>query len=135
MTDIAKNESFETKMKNRIKDSIGDLISDEDLSRLINSAMNDVFFKDRVAQSKTTYGSTTTKEPLIHEIIKECLTVQIKDVAQEWIKAHPKEVNEILDQILRDGVGNIMISTINDMFEGQLTALRLNIQNGIGQQY
>lgn len=33
MVDIAKSKTFEERMKERIKDSIGDLLTDEDLSK------------------------------------------------------------------------------------------------------
>ena len=37
MNDMTTNKSFEDKLKDRIRDSIGELLSDEDLSRIIES--------------------------------------------------------------------------------------------------
>ena len=138
MNEIVKSESFEDKMKNRLKESIGDLITDEDLTKLVNKAIEEVFF---VGGRKTVTGGMypTYKDipPLLHGIVENALKEQIKQIAEVWVTENQLAITAMLDQIIKDGAATMMMEAFNNMFQGQLSNLKFNIENQIqnGNQY
>jgi len=75
-TDIMQQKSFEEKMKERIKDSIGELITDEELSKLVERAVDEVFFKEQVIHKS--YGRDEYKPSLICDIIEKLLKKSVE---------------------------------------------------------
>ena len=61
--EIATTKSFQDRMKDKIREGIGDLLTDDDLKVLIDKGIDDVFFTTRY-----TGESYNRKEhpPLIH---------------------------------------------------------------------
>ena len=41
------DDSFEGRLKARLKESIGDLVTDQDLSNLVNRSLEEIFFTER----------------------------------------------------------------------------------------
>lgn len=124
-TVIAENKTFEEKMKDRIKESIGDLIGDDDLKKLLDAAMHDVFFKP----SKIRVNSYDYKEgpSFLQEIVKEEMEAKVRDVVKEYVNTHEDEVNKIINDVVSEGVGTAMIGAMNQLFRNQLFAFQTNI--------
>jgi len=138
MNEIVKSESFEDKMKNRLKESIGDLITDEDLTKLVNKAVEEVFFTGgRKTISGGMYPTYKDIPPLLHGIVENALKEQIKQIAEVWVTENQLAITAMLDQIIKDGAATMMMEAFNNMFQGQLSNLKFNIENQIqnGNQY
>ena len=88
--EIAKSQTFEQKMKTRIRESIGDMLSDEDLEKMVERSLEEVFFNER----KNPNGGFHAKPlpPLLHEIVKELLEPEVQKAVVKYIKKNPKEV-------------------------------------------
>jgi replicative superfamily II helicase len=127
MNNMTTPKTFEEKMKDRIKDSIGDLISDEDLKKLVEKGVQEAFFTERTAQQ----GYNSVRVPaLMTGIVEECLKDRAKVAVQEWMVEHADEVAAILDKIVRDDLGQIMLAA----FTQQLTAPLQQFQWSVQQQ-
>ena len=50
MSDIEKTKSFQERMKDRIKKDIGELMTDDELSAIVERAVNEIFFKPRIVK-------------------------------------------------------------------------------------
>ena len=138
MNEVAKTETFEEKMKSRLKDSIGDLITDEDLTKLVNKAIEEVFFTGgRRTVSGGMYPTYHDIPPLLHGIVENALKEQIKLIAQAWVIENQSVVEKILNDIVRDGASTMMMEAFTNMFQTQLVNLQFNIENQIknGNQY
>ena len=111
-------------MKNRIKESIGDLITDEQLTVLLEKALDEMFLQERIV---TVNYNTTRKAPLLYEIIKECLQAQVYEVCREYVKNNQEIVEKTLDQVIKDGAGEALVRGLTGMFNVHLMNLRHNI--------
>lgn len=133
MTDIVTNQTFEQRMKERIRDSIGDLISDEDLTKMVDRSLEEVFFKPRPNPKHAAYynsGEPATIPPLLHELVKEVLEANVQAAVREYIGSHKEEVNAIIQKVVQEGIGAAVLGAMNSMFSHQL----MNLQNNISQQ-
>lgn len=125
MNEITTGNTFEERMKARIKDSIGDLITDEDLTKLINRGVEDVFFKKTVIR----VNSYDTKEgpSLLESIVKELLETQVRDCVKDYLKDNSETVKTTIDEVVREGIGKAMIAAMNQSFQNSLYQFQANI--------
>ena len=64
--DIVPIMSFEDKLKAKIKNDIGELLSDEDLQKMVKSSINSVFFDPRPnPKYKSSYYWYTFNKPVL----------------------------------------------------------------------
>ncbi len=95
----------------RIRDSIGDLMTDEDLKKLVDQAAQKAFFEPQ--PPKTTGYGARPEPPFLVEKITELLETQVRKAADEWIKEHPEEINKIIDEQLGNGFTKIIASYLD----------------------
>jgi L-lactate utilization protein LutB len=134
MTDIVESKTFEQRMKERIRDSIGDLISDEDLTKMVDRSLEEVFFKPRSNPKYASYynaGEPATIPPLLHELVKEVMESQVQLAIREYIGSHTEEVNAIIQKVVQEGSGTAILKALDNMFSYQLA----NFQANISQQF
>jgi hypothetical protein len=126
--EVATNESFETKMKNRIRDSIGDLLSDEDLDKMVRRGLEEAFFTKRTKKtSGYPYQEETTS--LMHEIVTELLQPAVEKSVNNYLVEHQEEVKEIIERVVTLGIGNATLKAMDYNFNGALSMLQGNINN------
>ena len=132
MTGIIQSKTFEERMKERIRDSIGDLISDEDLSKMVDRSLEEVFFKERANPKRTSYynsGEPDTLPPLLHDIVKTAMTEQVTEAVKGYIANNRDQVDASIKTVLERGMGNALISALNGVFSTQLASLQVNLAN------
>jgi hypothetical protein len=132
MTDIVESKTFEQRMKERIRDSIGDLISDEDLTKMVDRSLEEVFFKPRSNPKYTSYyncSEPATIPPLLHELVKEVMESQVQAAIREYIGSHTEEVNAIIQKVVQEGSGTAILKALDNMFSYQLSNFQANITN------
>ena len=133
MTEITTPKTFEEKMKARIKDSIGDLISDEDLGKMVTRSVEEVFFAPSKVKVNNWSSEIKDGPSFMHKLMTELLTEQVKKEIQVWIDAHPNEIKELIDGIVKAGLGMAMLNAIDMKFQNQLFQFQNNINQMITQ--
>lgn len=124
--EIVVPQTFEDKMKKRIKESIGELITDEELGKLVRKSVDQVFFEP----TKIKVGWDTKEGPsLLNGLIKELLTPQVKEAIQLYTNDHPEEIIKAVKETLSVGMGGALLNAFNSQFQGQLFTLQSNIEN------
>jgi translation elongation factor EF-G len=130
-TQVEKTQTFEEKMKARIKDGIGDLLSDDEVKKLIDRGMEEVFMKDQIIRDTQGYSSRDKIKPcLLHEIVKEMMQPAVNEAVKAYILEHPEEVQAAVTKVIEDGMGKAVLSGINNFFSSSL----FNFQNQVVQQ-
>lgn len=129
-TEITTPQSFEEKMRARIRESIGDLISDEDLKKLLDKAIQENFFTEKIITNQ--WGREDGRKPaLLVGIVKELLTERMTAVVAQWLKDNDEEVKKTMDEVVKLGVGGAYISALNGHFSNQLLTLQASIQSSL----
>ncbi|WP_373078625.1 hypothetical protein [Zhongshania sp.] len=100
-SEIERKQTFEEKVKGRIRDSIGDLITDDDLGRLVERGAEELFFKPRIERSD--YGRTIEHPPLVHECVKELLSERMDAALDRYLEQNKETVEKIITRMIEDG--------------------------------
>ena len=115
-TEIQTSKSFQDKMYEKVRDNIGDLLSDEDLKKIINAAIEKAFFDKVIIPSDSSWGSDREKQSLFVANIRELLKEDVHKIMHEWIEEHKKEVQEIA----KEECGRMLLDCIKQYMTGQL---------------
>lgn len=122
------DDSFEGRLKARLKESIGDLVTDQDLSNLVNRSLEEIFFTERKNPKRGYYNNEPEKiPPLLHEIVKECLQPAVNAAVSAWVKEHTDTVNKTVEQVVTQGVGNAVLQAMNSQFQSQIFTFQQNV--------
>lgn len=135
MTDskaVSPSFSFEEKLKAKIVEGIGDLLSAEDLSKLVEKGIESTFFSRREAKIHE-YGQTKVinKESFIEEILREQLSVIVTKLAKELIASKEKEILILVKEHLDKGVGPLMLKALTDIMQMPLMNLQMQMQQSL----
>ena len=114
MTDLVVAGSFQDKIFAKIKESIGDLMTDDDLKRLVEAAMKDAFFKDRVTNTGGQWGRSETQPPLLVETVQKLLQSRVDEAIGRWLTEHHDEVLKLINDRITAGATQF-IATAFDM--------------------
>ena len=134
MNEIAIPASFEQKMKDRIKESIGELITDEELSALVLKGIDEAFFKPTKIP-KPGWGNDIIDGPsLMTTILTDLLTEQVKVAADKWIVENQEMLTDMLEGVVQDGIGKAALGALDGYFKQHLFDFQMNIQNQLQQQ-
>jgi hypothetical protein len=127
--------SFEEKLKTRIKDSVGELLTDEDLSALIHKSMTEVFFTRRPNPEYNYYNKDRPEylPPLLHSLVKECLQPAVNAAVKAWIERNNEAVEESVKAIVTNGVGNAVLTALNNQFQSQLITFQQNLMSSLNR--
>ena len=129
-TSVVVTKSFEEKMKDRIKDSIGDLITDEQLTKLIEKSMHEVFFTSTFTPDpRGSYYDKVETKPFIYTLTKTLLTERMNVMIASYINDHANEVSKIIEEVVEKGAGDIFMNAITRQFDVPLSMLQANVSN------
>lgn len=140
-TDVTTPKTFEEKLKDRIKESIGELVSDEDLKKLVDRGVEDTFFTERrnPAYAKASYYDQTngkvsqTIPSLMNELLDNALRDKIQVLVQaavdQYMIDNSEMVAEKVKQIVDDGAGEVLMRAISKNFAAPMTNLSMNVES------
>jgi hypothetical protein len=143
MSNVTTPASFQDKLMERIRDSIGDLIPDEELTKLIERGIEENFFK-RKANPKwaNAYHSQRDNIPeylpsAMDVILNECISKKLEEMTKvyfdKWAVENSDKIEGIVKQIVEKGAGDLVIKHINNMFEVPLMLMQNNMQMNMSQ--
>jgi hypothetical protein len=107
-TEITTSKTFQEKMFERIRDQIGDLMTEEDLKKIVEVAMQKAFFEPVTEIGR--YGDKTTTDPIFVKKIRSLMEEQVKLQVSAWIKEHPEEITKTLNECIGKGMSGMMIA-------------------------
>lgn len=104
------NKTFEENILNKVKESIGDFISDDDLKKLVEKGIQEAFFKERII-STGYYGNENKilPSPFV-ELIQNLLKDKIFEILKEYVNSHSEEVNKAIRETLEQGIYELMMN-------------------------
>lgn len=128
--DLTEKKTYQERMADRIRESIGELITDEELSILIKKATEDFFFKP----TELKQGFSSITEPaFIHQVVKELLSEKVEILIKEYFSQNKDTIEELIKEIVSEGIGNALLKAISVKFENHLYDLQYSILNSIPQ--
>lgn len=108
--ELQMTQDFQTRIFNRIRESIGDLMTDEDLKRLVDAAMQRAFFADRIEQESY---RQVVRPPHFIKLIDDLMRERVQAEVKQWLEDHPEEVSKAIQETIEKGICGIMASYID----------------------
>lgn len=133
MANIALTEDFQIKVGNRIRDAVGDLLTNDDISRMVEHAIQEIFFKER--EEHRGYNNTITHPPYIHELVKDKLEALIKLEVQAWLEVNKEETLKVVKQVIQNGIGDAVMVAFENKLNFQFERFANDIQKVIDPNY
>lgn len=101
-TEIATTQSFQERMFERVREQMGDLMTDEELKKIVDAAMQKAFFEERI--EKDNYDRISgRKPPLFIELIKNEMEKAVKEQTQAWLSSHEEVVVNAIQEMIGKG--------------------------------
>jgi hypothetical protein len=107
-TEVQMSQDFQARIFSKIRESIGDLMTDDDLRKLVEAAMQKAFFTE-VPVPGDYYGrSPKVEPPHLVQLVKTLLDERVKAAAQKWLEDHPEEVTKAINDAIGKGIFGIL---------------------------
>ena len=127
-SEIVEQKSFQERMRDRIKESIGELMTDEELKTLIVRGIDETFFKEGYKQ----VGWRSEPTPsLMYSILKELLNERVVIAVQEYIKENNEWFMEEITKAFTENLSSTFVKAIQSMFYNALSNFQSNIEQTI----
>lgn len=129
---VVPQKSFQERIKDRIKDDIGKLMTDEELAAIVNRSVEDIFFGNRkvkITGSGYRSGEYQDAPPFIHELLHKLMVKELTEQVDKWLKEHKEGVLETINDVIERGMANAVIKTFEDKFSNDLTNFMTSLQS------
>jgi len=120
-TEVVTTKTFQEKMFEKIRDQMGDLMTEDDLKALVHSAMQKAFFEPVKSQDR--WGSTSTSDSMFVELIRKELSPMVTKEIQKWLSEHPEEVAKAIEETLAKGMFQLVQQYIERAASGPMCML------------
>lgn len=133
--EIQASQKFEERLFQKIRDSIGELMTEKELKELVDKSVQKLFFDPRkeLVKDNRYYNSTTEviKPSKFHELIQELVEPSLKAEIAKWLNEHPEVVKEAIDQALEGGLAQACLRAINAQWQSSFANMQISLQNSL----
>jgi hypothetical protein len=135
-TELEKATDFQTRMFEKIREQMGELLTDAELKQIVEKAM-DKAFTERVQTHRVgRYGSQEVFEveaPFVG-MVRDLLAPSVHKVVAGWLTAHPDEVKKIIDDALKDGIVKMVVQYFENKVSGPISEMRYKMEQALTLQ-
>ena len=132
MSDIATTKDFQQRMFEKIRDQIGDLLTEDDLRKLVSTAMDKAFFKRLPNPQHSSYGygaGLPSTLPSGFEImVAEHMKPQIDKAMVLWCNEHSDEIKALIEGVFAKGMLSSAVSWFDQRYGGAVMELTTALQ-------
>jgi hypothetical protein len=125
MNEITTTQSFQERMFEKIRDQMGDLLTDEDLQKLVSTAMQKAFFEPRIDSSSY---NRFERPPYFVELIEKQMREAVAKAASQWVVDNPELVSKAITEALEKGVFGMALSYFESKALTPLMMLQSQLQ-------
>jgi hypothetical protein len=115
--DVALQMSFEEKFRDRIKNHIGELMTDEDIKKILNAGIQKYLFEPRPVKTDHWHGESECPS-LVQEVIEKHLHSEVENAVNGWIIDHPDDMKMFVQNAIGAGMGKCFMEYLNHHFAG-----------------
>lgn len=125
---ITTPQTFEQKMMDRIRDSISDLISDEDLKRIVERGIEKAMFEPKVILGQGSWNNRT-EDSLVDKAVRQYLNERVQEAVNKWLAEHPDRMQKAVDDAVKAGIAGCVASSLDSRFGGLFQMLVMQAQS------
>lgn len=128
--DIQPAKSLQERVSDRIREQIGELLTDDDLKKLTEAAVKQAFFAPRVLMRD--YGREELQPPLIISTVENLLQPAVNAEVAAYLKTHGDEIKKHIDDAVGRGIVTLIQQWLDQRLYGAMVTLGDNIKQQIG---
>lgn len=129
MTDVTTNQSFQERMFARIRDNMGDMMTDEDLKKIVETAVQKSFFELKKGPRYDSPVGPSVFEELVRSAMQDRLEAAAKASVDAWIAEHPEDYAKALEAALAKGVFELFSQHFEFLIRVPMQNLAFQLQN------
>ena len=130
--EIVVKASFEERMTDRIKDLLGEVMTDDELKKIVQRGIENAFFQPQM--KKNQWGSEIVDEPLAIKAVRQFARERADAVVEQWLKENTDKVSDILDGVIRAGVAKICAEAFERKFNEPLFRFQQEVERLIAKR-
>jgi hypothetical protein len=131
MNEITTPQTLQERVGARIREQIGDLLTDDDLKKLVDTALAEAFFKRRTRLGD--YGRVLEdKDALLVETVRELLKPAVDKAAAAWVAANTATVQGHIDDAIGRGLIGFMQQWFDQRMSGDFYQFGESIKKALG---
>lgn len=108
-TEIAETKSFQERMFERVRDQMGDLLTETELKQIVDQAVNKAFFEPRTV---TTSYRDEIKPAIFVEMMEAELKSRVGKALEQWIQDNPEAVAQAIEKVIQEGITKAVMQTL-----------------------
>lgn len=129
-TAVEPAKTLQEKVGERIREQIGDLMTDEDLKLLVDRALTDAFFKQR--REVRQYGQDILHPPAVVELVRDLLKQRVDAAAARWLAEHKDELGKHIDDAIAKGFLGMFTQWLDQQIQNPLMNFANQLRDRIG---
>lgn len=102
---LTKPSTFQQRMYDRIRESLGELLTQEEAQALVNRVIEEELFKDRQVIVGYSYNQRTEAQPsAFKEMAMEQIKPMIEEAIRQWIADNQESLKQQVNEIVEQGI-------------------------------
>ena len=130
---LATSTTFQERMFQRVRESLGELLTEEEAKALVDRAIDEGLFKRTIEREYGYNGREVEKPSMFELMVAEEVKPMIKEAAEKWISENSEEVNRLIREIIEQGITGILSRVITEAFRQPLYQLQGNLAQVISK--
>ena len=133
--ELAPMEAFQERVKNRLRDDIGELLPDEALAEMVQRVVEEEFFKKRTDRVGPTYSAKTIEKPTwFQELVVEAAKPVIEAKILQFLSDNRAEIDRQIKETIERGAMSLAVYTFDSVILGALRRQEWSIGALIDEQ-
>lgn len=121
---VTTTKDFQERMFERIRDQIGDLLTEEDLKKLVDAAVQKAFFEKRTVVIGDGWSRREAQvDPYFVELLREEMKERVKAEVATWLAEHPAEIVTAIERTIGGGILACLVREIELRTQGPVNSL------------
>lgn len=129
-TQVTETKTFEQRMIDRVKEGAADLLTDEDVKKIVERGIESLFFKERPDPSSTSFNRKQLS-PLAIEMVTNAVKQQVNEQIVVWVAQNEEHLNSIVKELFEENIGQTIVNSLSGMFQNSFQSMSFNLQNDI----
>ena len=101
MSEIVNPKSFQERMYEKIREQLGEMMTEAELKTMVEAAVQKAFFEKRTVNGS--YGRVEVEESEFITLIKNQMSAQVQKVMKEYLEEHQDKFFEAIDECIAKG--------------------------------
>ena len=127
---VIENKGFQEKLMDKVQESIGDLLTKDDLKAIVEKGIEETFFAP--AKEKDRYGSIVIRDySLMQKVLEKEMKEQVIEQVKQWIKDNPDRIIGVYSSLLERDIQSLLFSSIGDVIKNNLVMMKNQLYTDI----